>query len=71
MSHVAPILREYKIMKNWSADDGQTTLTDAFYGYKFLKEKRRKHNRIIRILIYVCGALLATNICTLCILLFR
>ena len=71
MSHVAPILREYKIMKNWSADDGQTTLTDAFYGYRFLQEKRKKHNRIIRILIYVCGALLATNICTLCILLFR
>ena len=71
MSHVAPILRDYRNLKNWSADDGKTSLQEAIYGYKFLQEKRRKHNKIIRILIYVSVLLLVTNLLTLYLLLFR
>lgn len=71
MSHVAPLLRELNALKNWKPDNGKTSLIEAVYGYKFLQEKRRKHNRVIRVLIYACALLLVTNLVTLYILLCR
>ena len=71
MGHVAPLVRELNALKNWKPDNGKTSLIEAVYGYKFLQEKRRKHNRVIRVLIYACALLLVTNLVTLYILLCR
>ena len=65
MKRIAPILREYNALKSWMGDDDSMSLGANSYERKFLLEKRRKHNKIIRILIYVSSLLLVTNILTL------
>ena len=65
MKRIAPILREYNALKSWMGDDDSMSLGANSYERKFLLEKRKKHNKIIRILIYVSSLLLVTNILTL------
>lgn len=65
MKRVVPIMREYNNLKCWMGSDNTMSLSAAFYEREFLIKKRRKHNKIIRILIYVIGVLLVTNILTL------
>ncbi|MCH5169610.1 MAG: hypothetical protein J1F27_08210, partial [Prevotellaceae bacterium] len=60
MARVVPILHEYKALKSWQ-DEGGMTSNDR----KFFSEKRKKHNKIIRVLIYVCCLLLTANIATI------
>ena len=50
MKRIAPILREYNALKSWMGDDDSMSLGANSYERKFLLEKRRKHNKIIRIL---------------------
>ena len=65
MKRVVPILREYNAWKSWMGKDNKMSFETAFYERQSLISKRRKHNKIIRILIYVCSLLLVTNILTL------
>lgn len=65
MKRVVPILREYNAWKSWMGKDNKMSFETAFYERQSLINKRRKHNKIIRILIYVCSLLLVTNILTL------
>lgn len=65
MSRVMPAVKEYNAVKSWMGDSGATSLSAAFGEREFLLKKRRKHNKIIRILIYVSSLLLVTNILTL------
>lgn len=62
MERVVPILRDYKGLKTWMDESGTHSLSMAFGERKYLIEKRRKHNKIIRILVYVGSLLLVTNI---------
>lgn len=62
MSRVGSIVQEYNALKNY---DSTSSLSTAFYEREFLIMKRRKHNIIIRILIYISSFLLVTNILTL------
>jgi glycosyltransferase involved in cell wall biosynthesis len=71
MSRVTPLLKEYNAAKSWMGDDVMASFNSAFYERKHLLEKRRKHNKIIRILIYVSCLLLVTNILTLFYLLSK
>lgn len=64
MSRVVPVLQEYNAVKIWEGNDNMTSFSAAFYERKFLVEKRKKHNKIIRILIYVSSLLFVTNILT-------
>ena len=71
MKRVAPVLKEYNALKNWMGSVGTTSIFAAFGEREFLIRKRRKHNRIIRFLIYVCILLLVINILTLLCLLCK
>lgn len=63
MSHMAPILREYNAMSNWLGKDGKKmSFGAALSERQFYQKKRRKHNKIIRILIWVSSLLLIANI---------
>lgn len=65
MKRVVPILREYNALKSWMGDNSTMSLSSAFCERQYLLDKRRKHNKIIRILVYICSILLITNILTL------
>ena len=65
MKRVAPILREYKVLKSWVDDNGSTSLSKVIVERQFLLEKRKKHNKIIRLLISISSLLLVTNIATI------
>lgn len=69
MKRVVPILREYNALKSWMGDNSTMSLSSAFCERQYLLDKRRKHNKIIRILVYICSILLITNILTLIYLL--
>jgi len=71
MEHVAPALREYNALKTWMEQSGTDSLSNAFAERKYLLDKRRKHNKIIRLLIYVSSLLLLTNIATVIYILSR
>lgn len=71
MSRVAPVIKEYDALKSWMGTDGSTSLSAAFYEREFLVKKRKKHNRIIRLLIIICSLLLVINILTLLCLLCK
>lgn len=71
MKRVAPIVREYNALKGWVDDEGKASLSKAVVERQFLLEKRRKHNKIIRVLIYVSSLLLLTNIATIIYILYR
>ncbi len=71
MEHVAPALREYNALKTWMEQSGTDSLSNAFAERKYLLDKRRKHNKIIRLLIYVSSLLLLTNIATIIYILSR
>ena len=65
MKRVAPIVREYNALKSWVDDGGPSSISRAVVERQFLLEKRKKHNKIIRLLIYISSLLLATNIATI------
>ena len=65
MKRVAPIVREYNALKSWVDDSGPSSISRAVVERQFLLEKRKKHNKIIRLLIYISSLLLATNIATI------
>ncbi|MBR5396105.1 MAG: glycosyltransferase [Bacteroidaceae bacterium] len=65
MNRVVPIAREYSALKSWMGNDSTSSISEAFYEREFLIKKRRKHNKIIRSLIYVSILLFITNILTL------
>lgn len=65
MNRVVPIVREYSALKSWMGNDSTSSISEAFYEREFLIKKRRKHNKIIRILICVNILLFITNILTL------
>jgi glycosyltransferase involved in cell wall biosynthesis len=72
MNRAAPILREYDSLRNWMGKEGKTTSIGAAFGERlYLLKKRKKHNRIIRILICICSLLLATNIATILYIICR
>lgn len=71
MKRVVPILREYNALKSWMGDNSTMSLSSAFCERQYLLDKRRKHNKIIRILVYICSILLITNILTLFYLLSK
>ena len=70
MSRVAPAIKEYNAVKSWMEDSGAISLSAAFCERENLLRKRKKHNKIIRILIIVSSLLLVTNmlmlLCLLC-----
>ena len=65
LKRVAPMLREYDSLKSWMGEGNLMSLSAAFNEREFLLKKRRKHNKIIRILVYIISLLLVTNILTL------
>ena len=71
MSRVMPAVREYNALKSWMADSGATSLGEALGEREFLLRKRRKHNKVIRMLIYICSVLLIANIVLLYCLLSK
>ena len=71
MKRVVPILREYNALKSWMGDVDTISPSAAFCERQYLLKKRKKHNKIIRILIYVISILLITNILTLVYMLNR
>lgn len=71
MRRVVPAIKEYNAIKNWMGSESTTSLSAAVGEREFLLRKRRKHNRIIRLLIYICIALLVINILTLLCLLCK
>lgn len=71
MNRVTPLLREYKAIKSWAGSESTMSLSEAFGEREFLIRKRRKHNKIIRFLIYACIMLLVINILTLLCLLYK
>lgn len=62
MSRVSPMLREYCTLKNWMDNSGSSSYSSALYEREYLIKKRRKHNIIIRILLYICFLMLISNI---------
>ena len=71
MSRILPAVKEYTAVKTWMGDSGETSLSSAFYEREFLLKKRRKHNKVIRMLIYICSVLLIANIVLLYCLLSK
>lgn len=71
MSRVSPVLKEYNALRNWMGSEGTTSIGAVVGEREFLIRKRRKHNKIIRFLIYVCIMLLVINILTLLCLLCK
>ena len=71
MNRVVPALKEYNTIKSWMGSDSTMSISAAFGEREFLIRKRRKHNRIIRMLIYICISLLVINILTLLCLLCK
>lgn len=65
MSRIVPAVKEYNAVKSWMGDSGTTSIYAAFGERDFLLKKRKKHNKLIRILILVSSLLLATNLLTL------
>lgn len=62
MKRVAPALREYSHLKNWMENSATSSYSTALYEREYLLKKRKKHNKIIRILIYISILMLITNI---------
>lgn len=71
LSRVVPVVKEYNTIKAWIGSDSTTSFGEAFCEREFLIRKRRKHNIIIRTLIYICIMLLVINILTLLCLLCK
>ena len=71
LGRVVPALKEYNALKNWMGSESTTSLSAAFGEREYLIKKRRKHNKIIRLLIYICSLLLIANILTLLCLLCK
>ena len=71
MSRVVPVVKEYNAIKSWMGSESTTSLSAVVGEREFLIRKRRKHNKIIRFLIYICIALLVINILTLLCLLCK
>lgn len=65
MKRIVPILREFNSLKSWIGDDNLMSFSAAFNEREFLLKKRKKHNKIIRMLIYISSLLFITNILTL------
>lgn len=65
MSRVTNILREYNSIKDWMDNDHSTSIGCAMSERSYLLQKRKKHNKIIRLLLYACICLILTNIVTL------
>ena len=62
MSRVAPIVREYNTVMSWMGDDCKISFGEAICERELLIKKRRKHNKLIRYLIYISSLLLLSNI---------
>ena len=71
MRRVVPAIKEYTVLKSWMGSEGTTSLSAAFGEREFLLKKRKKHNRIIRLLIFICSLLLVLNMLTLLCLLYK
>ena len=72
MSRVTPVLKEYEAVRNWMERGGKKVSFGAALGERqYLIDKRKKHNRIIRILILVSSLLFITNLLTLFIMLSK
>lgn len=71
MSRVVPAIKEYNAVRSWMEDSGATSLCAAFCERENLLKKRRKHNKVIRLLIYICSVLLIANIVLLYCLLSK
>ena len=69
MSRVVQELREYTTLKRWVEDTNASFSGHVLYEREFLLKKRKQHNKIIRLLFYICLLLLITNILALCVLL--
>lgn len=70
MAHTAPIIREYNAVRTWVGKDGKRMSFGAAIGERlYYQRKRKKHNTIIRILIWVSSLLLIANILLLYLLL--
>lgn len=65
MERVVPALKEYNAIKSWMGSEGTTSLSAAVGEREHLLRKRRKHNKLIRILIYICTMLILTNLALL------
>ena len=71
MSRVSPVVKEYNALKSWMGESGTASIFAAVGEREFLIRKRRKHNKIIRLLIFICSLLLVINILTLLCLLCK
>ena len=65
LPRVKGILREYDSLSTWAEGNGTSSLGAALGERQYLIGKRRKHNRIIRLLLYICCLSLAVNVALL------
>lgn len=68
MPRVAKVLQEHESLMNWTGEGGTASVCSAFGERQYLLKKRKKHNKIIRLLIFVSSVLLLMNIATLLLL---
>lgn len=71
LPRVTDTLREYDAMKERLDEDSAVSFYMTANERHFFSEKRKKHNKIIRVLIYVCCLLLTANIATILYILYR